>query len=177
MVRGVERWVHWLNPVIKGEWNLGRSEDKVQVQSPRQDKWISSDSRMFVWVKINEASKFTLVPLKNSHLWSSKRLYEIRGGAGNLHIIIHRRSQKLSIAWPTPYKQSAESSRQFRVQCGVCRVLDRHFLAVWDKHFFGINEPQSPEERQTFWAVRQKRWTLRNNFVNRADPIRTKRWK
>ena len=50
-----------------------------------------------------------LVPLKNSHLWSFKRLYEIWGGPGNLHIIIHGCSQKLSIRRPTPYKQSAES--------------------------------------------------------------------
>ena len=46
-----------------------------------------------------------LVPLKKSHLQSFK---DYMMGPGNLHIIIYRRGQELSILRPTPYKQSAE---------------------------------------------------------------------
>ena len=93
-----------------------------------------------------------LVPLNNSHLWSFKRLYEIRDGPGNLHIIINGRSSKLSIPHLTPYEQSAE---RFKVQNSVrsveCRV--QFEAAIGERQtffFFGRKDPQSLEERQTF---------------------------
>ena len=124
------------------------------------------------WKSAGHPKSF-LVPLKNSHLWSFKRLYEIRGGPGNLHIIIHGHSQKLSIPHPTLYKQSAE-----RIQSSVQSAESETeiFSAVQDRHFWG--EKRTTESGgKTFWAVRQKREILRNNFVNGAGPIRTKRWK
>ena len=141
-----------------------------------------------------------LVPLKKSHLQSFKDYTKCVVGSGDLHIIIHRRGQKLSILRPTPNKQSAE---RLRVSSWPRLERDRHFFfwvsskprlekgrlveaAIRERRtffgglretFFKRKEPQSLEERQTFWAVRLKRRMQRNDFVNRAGSIRTKRWK
>ena len=69
MVREVERWVCWLNPVITGEWDLGWSEDEGQAQGPRQDvdffrfKWFLSGRKTtghpnsFVLLKMGRGSE------------------------------------------------------------------------------------------------------------------------
>ena len=115
------------------------------------------------WKSAGHPNSF-LVPLKNSHLLSLKRLYEIWGGPGYLHI--YGRTQKLSIPRPTPYKQSAE-----RISSRPQLERDRH-LFFWGG---GRKEPQSPEERH---FERSDRNTKRcETTVNRAGPIRTKRSK
>ena len=112
-----------------------------------------------------------LVPLKNSHLWSFKILYEIRGGPGNLYIIIHGRSQKLSIPHPTPYKQSAErfnweSSRQLRVQCGAqSRQFSSRQQLKRDQHIFRRSEIDislGEKNRRVRWKDRRFERSDRN---------------
>ena len=73
MVRGMERWVLWLNPVINGDWNScgvwrwspgsiikGGISGFLPIQGSSSDR------------KSAGASKFILAPLKNSHLWCFK---------------------------------------------------------------------------------------------------------
>ena len=106
------------------------------------------------WKSVGHPNSF-LVPLKNGHLWSFERIYEIQGGPYNFHIIIHGWSRKLLIPCPTPYKQCTESSWQFRVQSavqspvgssesstewGVCKVWDKHFFRSLRQTFFRWSE-------------------------------------
>ena len=104
-----------------------------------------------------------LVPLKNKHLQSFKDYTKCMVGPGNLHIIIHGHSQY-------PALLHISSRQKDSSQCGVqrcslrkagqfeaaVRERQKYFSAVWDRHFFGRKELQSPEGRKTFWVVRQK---------------------
>ena len=68
MVQGVERWVHWLNPVINGLWNScvvwrqsPDSGSETKISGFFRLKWYLSGQNA-----VGHQNSF-LVPLKNCH--------------------------------------------------------------------------------------------------------------
>ena len=105
------------------------------------------------WAKLSGESKSILVPLKKSHVQSFKDYTKCVVGPGDLHIIIHRRVQKLSILRPTLYKQSAE-------RLGV------QFEATVRKRQFSSKQSSKPRLEKD----RQKRQTLRKRLCESCWP-------
>ena len=109
-------------------------------------------------------------------------------------------TKKLSIPHPTPiHISSAQSPVESRVRrvklrlekgksvwsCGwrkagqfeaAVRERQTCFSAVQDRHFWGRKELLSPEERQTFWVVREKRrscekWLVESCWSNQNQEM------
>ena len=164
-------------PMVNGILGGLRTKSRPKVRDKKSG--LFPTQVISVWTKLSEESKFIFIATSKEPSTEFWRLYKIPGGPGNLHIIIHGCSQKLSIPGPTPYKQSAERFKA--VRWVTLRVQLKAAVRERRAFFKTVKLAATPvprlEKDRHFEQSDRNAESAKNDLLNLAGPVRTKRWK